>query len=363
MKIISKKTKDFKDSRTLYLDYLRIIAIVAVVILHAAGQKWYSVDFKGHQWQVFNIIDSAVRWAVPIFVMISGALFLDNNKKIEIKTLYSKYILRIFVATFTWSYIYMNYKKTPQITTQQTISKVIEGNYHMWYLFMIMGLYMVTPLLRKITESKKITEYFLILGTVMTFIVPRVTALIKMSEDPEVVAIINSINAAVKDMHFNLTLGYTFYFVLGYYLTTYDISKVVRILVYISGPIAYVTTFVLSDWHSNQIGKASSYFYQELSINVLLMAICVFVFTKYELSRIKIGKITTKLVLHLSKCSFGIYLVHILIMDELNSKYNFNTLSYKPEISVLMVTVVVFILAYITSTILNMIPVVKKYLV
>lgn len=352
-----------EENRVLYLDYLRIISIIAVVILHVAGQKWYSVDFSSYQWQVFNVIDSAVRWSVPIFVMISGALFLDNSRKIDIKKLYSKNILRIVVATIFWSIVYTLVRGVSKLTAVQIFGKIIEANFHMWYLYMIIGLYMAVPILRKITASKKITEYFLILGAIMTFIIPRTTEFLKILNIPNVTVIVKSVNAAISDMNFHITLGYAFYFVLGYYLATYDISATIRKIAYIYGPIAYVATVLLTNWHSNQLDKASSHFYSNMSINVMLMTVCVFIFGKYVLSKIKLGERTLKIALHLSKCTFGIYLVHVLIMDQLNLRLNFNALSYGPILSVILVSIVVFILAYAVSALLNKIPVIKKYIV
>ena len=84
------------NERTAYFDYLRVFATFAVVILHLSGQNWNNTNVNGFEWRVFNGYDSLVRWAVPVFVMISGALFLDRN--ISPKKIYSKYVLRLFVS-------------------------------------------------------------------------------------------------------------------------------------------------------------------------------------------------------------------------------------------------------------------------
>ena len=89
-----------------YLDYLRIISTIAVVILHVAAQNFYSVDVKSYAWNIFNICDSAVRCAVPVFAMISGALLLDNTRVIDTKKLYIKNILRIIIDFVVLSFIY-----------------------------------------------------------------------------------------------------------------------------------------------------------------------------------------------------------------------------------------------------------------
>ena len=64
--------------RIIYFDYLRVLATMAVIFLHVAAQNWYNTDINTLNWHVFNIYDSIVRWGVPIFIMISGALFLEK---------------------------------------------------------------------------------------------------------------------------------------------------------------------------------------------------------------------------------------------------------------------------------------------
>lgn len=93
-----------KRNRMVYLDTLRVAAACAVMVLHISAQNWYSVDVNGYDWAIFNFYDSIVRWAVPVFVMISGALFL--NREIKICDLYRKYSARLVVAYFSWSTIY-----------------------------------------------------------------------------------------------------------------------------------------------------------------------------------------------------------------------------------------------------------------
>ena len=69
--------------RETYFDCLRILATFAVMILHIASQYWYAVDAGTYEWKVFSFYDGMVRWAVPVFVMISGALFLSRDMSLE----------------------------------------------------------------------------------------------------------------------------------------------------------------------------------------------------------------------------------------------------------------------------------------
>ena len=69
-----------RENRVIYFDYLRIISIFSVVVLHMAGQNWKTSDVNSFNWGWFNLVDSLVRWGVPVFVMISGALFLEKSR-------------------------------------------------------------------------------------------------------------------------------------------------------------------------------------------------------------------------------------------------------------------------------------------
>ena len=93
-------------NRIIYLDILRILATFAVIIIHVCSQNWNKVAPSSYEWNVFNFFSGISRWAVPIFVMISGTLFLDNRRNINIKKLYTKNILRIITAFIFWSLFY-----------------------------------------------------------------------------------------------------------------------------------------------------------------------------------------------------------------------------------------------------------------
>ena len=77
--------KDNKYNYIEYFDWIRIYSSFGVIIIHVSAQNWY-ITFPGqYEWEVFNFYDSIVRWSVPEFFMISGALFLNNLKKILLK--------------------------------------------------------------------------------------------------------------------------------------------------------------------------------------------------------------------------------------------------------------------------------------
>ena len=82
------KTIDKKSNRVVCLDCLRVIASFAVVLIHVSA--WFALNRPLVGVNCYNILGDMVRWCVPIFVMISGALFLDSKK--DIKEIYQKNI-------------------------------------------------------------------------------------------------------------------------------------------------------------------------------------------------------------------------------------------------------------------------------
>lgn len=79
----SNKDNNLKK-RVIYFDCLRAIAAFCVVMTHVAQQIWYKYPIGTYEWGVANIYESAVRWSVPVFVMISGALFLSSGKSFRL---------------------------------------------------------------------------------------------------------------------------------------------------------------------------------------------------------------------------------------------------------------------------------------
>ena len=68
--------------RIIYLDILRVIAIFAVVLMHASSeiQLQYELDVRSVPFFVANIFDTVTRFAVPLFLMISGRLMINSGK-------------------------------------------------------------------------------------------------------------------------------------------------------------------------------------------------------------------------------------------------------------------------------------------
>ncbi|MBF1103487.1 MAG: acyltransferase family protein [Solobacterium sp.] len=352
--------------RKVYCDYLRLIATFAVVFIHVAASNWSNVDVNGMQWQVFNIYDSLVRWGVPIFVMISGALFL--NRDVPIKNIYSKYILRMVIAFISWSLFYAilttdTFQHGLIYSLKSHIGTLVTGHYHMWFVLMIIGLYMCIPLMKKIVSDETVMKYFLKLSFIFSFMVPW---LLKIVNDfvgynnGMIQKMVTTIDSNLTNMGMSMVLGYTFYFILGYYLDRVELKKKVRMMIYAAGILGFIFTVVADAGLSIKTQVANSNYYGNFEVNVLLEVIAVHTFFKYHSFQ---NENMNRFVVVLSKFGFGAYLIHTFIIESMASILHFDTLSMNAWISVPVISIIVFVVSMGISAVLNHIPVIKKYCV
>jgi len=337
---------DEKKDRVIYLDVLRILATIAVITIHVSAHNWYDTSPVSYEWNVFNFYDSIVRWAVPIFVMISGAIFLDKNRVIDTKKLYNKNILRIVCAFVFWSVVYaITLGNSGNI--KEFIDKIFLGHYHLWFLYMILGLYIITPILRKITEDQKTTEYFLIISIIFSIIIPTLFEF----------QVFSNISKILKNI--DLNFGYATYFVLGYYLNNKNFSNKSKKIIYIFSFLGFLATIFITAIISRQ-KMIPTNIYDSMYPNVLLESVGIFIFVKNLKFNFKQKHI--QIIRGLAKYSFGVYLVHELVRTKL-VEIGLTTLSFNPIISVPIIVGIVYIASLIISIIFNNIPILKKYIV
>lgn len=346
--------------RQICFDVLKIIATFAVVMLHVSAQHWFYVKLKTPEWRAFNLYDGSVRFPVPLFVMISGALFLSGDRPIG--KIYGKYVLRIVTAFLFWSVLYAAislYRGTPLV---DAIKEAIKGHYHLWYLYMIAGLYMIIPFLRSIVENRKLLHYFLILSFLVGIVVPQTIAILDVFR-PNSAAFMQSV---WDQTYLYLPFGYSFYFVLGYWLDRIEIAKSKVILAAVLVIAGTSVTVFLTQWiNYYMLGFNLQHkivlFYQNETINVAATAGGLFVLGK-RLFRGPYSARAQRIITLLSKATFGVYLVHPILIDAVKG-FGLDTITFNPYLSVPVITILVFLLSFLVSLILNQIPFVKKYLV
>ena len=189
------------------------------------------------------------------------------------------------------------------------------------------------------------------LAFVSAFFLPEIVQVISLfSEEYGTFA-----DSVIKNFYPNFAAGFTGYFLLGYCLNNASITKKTERLIYIAGIIGFAATILMSLYASHFKGEPYN-FYGNHTVNTLFEAIAVFVFFKKKLN------FPVKIVRVLSQYSFGAYLVHDAVIS-LIDKLGLNTLTFNPIFSIPVISVMVFVISFAISAVLNHVPVLKKYIV
>ncbi|BDF72189.1 membrane protein [Oscillospiraceae bacterium] len=349
-----------EGGRLAYADLLRVAAILAMVVLHIAGGWMAEVDVGSGAWRVFNVYNGLVRWCVPVFVMLSGMFLLDPKKKVGPGDLIFKYMLRVLAALLFWNFLYELFghllehdRFTPALVFDSFMQAVWgKAHYHLWFLFMILGLYLITPVLRAFVRgaSRGELHWFFAVTFVVACLLPT---LLKLR--PSATA-----SAWLGQMQIHLVLGYVGFYVAGYYLKTYTLGRVAEVLIYVLGAGGAVATVWGNAALSARDGGQALVLYSYLSPNVVCMSVAVFVLFRYVLG-LSEERSRRQRAGGLARISFGIYLVHDFFIMLLRH-FGISTLSFAPALAVPALALGVFLCAALVAWPISKIPLVGKYL-
>ena len=346
-----------KNCRIVYADILKILASIAIVIIHVASKNFYrtNTDF---QFDVFNFFNSFTRWGVPIFVMVSGIFFLESKKSITIKDIFSRYIKRMIIILLFWNVIYaILYNLEDYMNGKEIGFSIIKDIFfnrapHLWYLYMLIGLYLILPFLRNLIKDERIMKYFLTLWLIFEIVI-------------SIFQIFPTINLGINEivenkMHINFIMGYSGYFILGYYLNKQKTSnnKIVHCSISLF-VIGCLITFIGTKIISNVTNEHSETFYNNFFPNIFIMSIGIFTLVKEVVNRMHFSEESVLKIAKLSKYSFGVYLIHPMVITFLNV-VGISTLKSNPIIMMIIITVLVYLISLFISIIINKIPKLNK---
>lgn len=333
------------EQRVVYLDLLRILATLAVIYLHVVSDEFHDFSFSWN-WYCALTTDSLVRWCVPVFVMISGALFLDQRKSVSYTDILTKYVYRLLFVYVFWTIVYfLLIDNREGFSLMQSLKRLLQSHFHLWFLPMLAGVYLLIPLMRKIVLDRKLLFYILVIWAVYVhYSFYPFTAAYKL------------VDHFSSLFTMNMVIGFCGYFMLGYYLSQHDFRNKQKVLVYVVGIIAFLFTIGGSYYFSRRYGEGNERCFSYLSLHVAAAAVFVFVLVKGIAP--KCGTLILRFVEFVRKDLFGIYLIHALWLPVINTypiRHCCNVLVTMPIISI-----VIFILSLIATKLIRQIPVLRQ---
>lgn len=337
-----------EEKRLIYLDYIRILATLSVIMAHVSCVNWLSSRIGSFEWCVFNFYDSISRWSVDGFVMISGALFL--KKDIKLKRLYKHSILKLVIIYIIWSEIYglIDYVEgvrgglDVRYTLKTFILGLINGHFHLWFIPMIIGVYMCIPFIKAIKE-KGLTRYFLLLSFLFSSLFPQFLLIVGLYGGEGFSDYIKAIENYNSSMHLKMIMEYMGLFLLGDYLNEKTFEGKKKNAIYILGIVGTAYTIVMTYMTCIVKNEVTEAFFDNFAVGVIFSAIGIFVFLK----NLKLDEKLNPFVVFLSKNCFGVYLIHVLIINVINNYIGITTLSFNPIFACLIICIMTYFISLV----------------
>ena len=300
--------------RVAYLDYLRLVAILGVITIHVATSlNFYRQDYASLNWQILSFWDGLSRFCVPVFIMISGAVFLNPDFDLSWEKLFKKYLRRIVVSYLIWQLIYCGWYYFAKGGDLVTVAKFLIGSYdHLWYLPMIAGLYLVTPLLRPLARRRQLLEYYLSLALLFAWLLPTGLDLIRLWPNPpkHMADALAAFKRLLGKLDLQTVMGFGGYYMAGYYFSQVHMSKRNLYFVQALGLLGAGATIGLSGWLTAKAGHLRLTLYSYNSFFVLLESSAVFL----SLQTLKPRLWSEEVLGELAGSVMGIYLLHPLLI-------------------------------------------------
>lgn len=344
------------SNRVIYLDLLRIFAMFGVVVIHVSAIA-ISYNIGTFTSNVGIIYNGLVRWSVPAFFMISGAMFLRTEKEYSFSVMIKNYIPRILFCLSVWGliyalidiYLYSSFSvKTLILSVWNTISN--HSGYHLWYLFALIALYLMVPVFKIIVNnlSQKQLLFVIILWMFLSLGVSQFNEIASALDFPLRI-----------EWYFPMITGWAGYFLLGYYLNNYEIKKKYNFLLIIIGIALLIFMPIMNMSATVYKGNSIDSFIAQDGLTACFVAISFFLIFK-SITKNKFSQKTEKLIVSISKNTFGVYLIHALVNSVLFHIIGVELEFINPAISIPLYSILVFFVSYVIVSILTKLPVLKK---
>ena len=311
------------NKRNIYMDALSILSCIAVVYLHCSTVVF--VNQGDLLWFLSIIVQSLFCFAVPVFFMISGANLIGYRAKYSTSTFLIKRVKRVVLPLVGFSFLYFAFAcfasdvfgLAPRPFDLVSFGRDLLTNRICdvyWFIYSILALYLVTPLLSLAADDKKLLQYLLLLSFASTTVIPLINRFAPTHTLLNLLAI-------------PYVTGPIFFYLLGYYIEHYvDAAAISRWLLAASSIIAVVCMVIMTVKinlsHTVLSGAFSNFDNFYINITnlpcVVLSASLFLLFKSYEPLMQDARCFTSKAFRTLCKAPFYVYLIHMLIINTLD---------------------------------------------
>ena len=310
----NRQTEGLRDSkkRVSQFSYIKTVACFAIVLLHCFNNArvYHSEELTDGQITTAFAVCASLMWAVPCFLMVTGALLLDREREIPLSKLFGKYIKRMLTALVVFTAIFTVIRHDPSNGTS-ILNEFAEGllfNHcmaYLWYLYMMLAIYLLMPLFKAIVN--RATDRQLAVLTAVLLLICSVLPL----------ASYLGVDAA---LYIPTWIVYGAYLFIGFLLYRHNmdarIAAVMLVLCTIALPLITVK-LAPTDIDASGLTAYNSPL-------VVMQSAAVFSLM------LRIRREAGRLIENIDRCSFGIYLIHMIFIRLTMKELGFDPFDYGP---------------------------------
>jgi len=334
-----------KTENIQWINNLRLIALYAVIILHSTAPLLMQYGkVPASNWWMADFLNATVRFAVPVFVMITGALLL--HREYEIGSFLKKRLGRVVVPFLFWSLVYIWYSwQNEEFAFTNDVWTNIKivlhdlkngSSYHLWYVYMLIGLYFFIPVIGKFVRNA--TEKEILYFLIVWFAVMLITQPYLLRFNPAV------------DMHY--FAGYVGYLVLGHYLAFKDFN-VKHLRLWMSALFIFsIVLIAVGTWLIIPNAKwPGTMFYEPVNPAVLMLSASIFMIVKLTVP--KVPPVIIRIRDFAGEYNYGIYLGHALVLYFLDDPFGISYKFCTPIISIPLTALICFVVTLLMVWIIS----------
>lgn len=344
-------------TRSPSFDALRIISALGVVLIHVSAPLLTTYASRGpRSWWIGNLYDSAVRWCVPVFVMLSGAFLLGRSEPLG--RFWKKRGRKVLVPFVAWSLFYAWWAAAKRDGEPDWLRFLMQPTYyHLWFFYMILGLYVLAPAIDALLRAADahLLAYLVGVWFVWASVLPTLEAQLDF-------------DTRLGPERYNVPLQFAGYFILGWLLSRPLLTNErERLLAVVALAVGFIAT-VLGTHHATVVagdGRFDGVYYEYHSANVMLMSLGIFVLMRGLPSSLALwrGRAARRLLASAGNAVLGVYLVHPVVLDLVRKGrlgIALEVTSFHPALAVPLLALVVFSITLAAVLVLRRIPLVRE---
>jgi surface polysaccharide O-acyltransferase-like enzyme len=339
-----------------YINRLRILSIYAVVTAHVTIWLTMASTPFSFNWWLGASVFYACFCSIPVFVMISGALLLDGSRAEPLREFYRKRLYRVGVPLVSWTIVYLCVRAFVDhewLTAGRVFELIITADpyYHLWFLYMIAGLYLVTPFLRIFVQHATRNErlFVIVLMLVLASAYFQADALLWQNQ--------RSV--------FTLFIPYIAFYLCGHELSRMDPRKIPpakHIVLAVVICVVYLAIFA-QPFIARQggVGPGKRFVFDFFSPPIIFLSIAIFWAARLRDATAKPATgIRRTAIEWVASTTLGIYALHPLVLISIQNVLKNHAGDGSFLAGILLVPLITFAACYLITSILMNIPIVRR---